>query len=276
MIRNEPMEKVRRLESKRIDEAFQRKVQEGLNCGPVISGAVLDMVKRVYFPLGADQNQMQPGRVCITAVSCEEPPGKPLSECAMVPVVLTLFADGDEKLRKEEGVIALRRVQIKRMSEEAVEQGAYLTLEDLAYRLLNCGMRTLNRDLKELRTLEIPVPLRGAMKDIGRSITHRKQIIEAHLRGQTYTQISRNFHHSESAIRSYIVTFTRVALLSRKGAAIEDIAYLVQISASLVREYQSLLQSYLSHPDYGTCVEEMMADLEARLQQPRPQKGGLK
>ena len=276
MIRNQFKEKIKRLESKRVDEAFMRSVEEGLRCGPVVSGAVLDIVKKVYFPLGAEQSQMQPGKVCITAVSSEEPPGKPLNECVTVPVVLTLFADGDEELRRDQGVIALRRAQIKRMAEEAVEQGAFLTLEDLAYRLLNCGMRTLNRDLKALREQEIPVPLRGAMQDIGRSITHRKQIIEAHLRGQTYTQISRNFYHSESAIRNYIVTFTRIALLSRKGTPVVDIAYLVQISTSLVSEYQRLLESYISHQEYGPRVEEMMADLEARLQNPKPQKGGLR
>ncbi len=34
------------------------------------------------------------------------------------------------------------------MAHEALDQGALLTAEDLAYRIFNCGLRTISRDLK--------------------------------------------------------------------------------------------------------------------------------
>ena len=190
----------------------------------MVAEAIVKLVKDAYFPLG-DKDQMRPGKVSVSAVLADEPAGKPIKECQLRNVIVTLHEAEDDEYRRRHGITGLRRRQVVRMAEEAFEQGALLTLEDLAYRLLTCGMRTLNRDLKALREQDTAVPLRGAQKDIGRSITHRKQIIESYLRGRTYTEIAHHWRHSEQAIRSYITTFARVGLLSRNGVPREDIAF---------------------------------------------------
>jgi Protein of unknown function (DUF1670) len=51
-------------------------------------------------------------------------------------------------------VAALRQRQIARMAQEALDQGALLTAEDHAFRIFNCGLRTISRDLKELAAQE--------------------------------------------------------------------------------------------------------------------------
>jgi hypothetical protein len=273
MIRNQETEKIRRLEMKTLDEVFKRDLQYGMSCSPMVADAIVKLVKDIYFPLG-DKDQIRPGKVSVAAIIADEPPGKPIRECQLRTIIVTLHDAEDDEYRKQHGISGLRRRQIVRMAEEAYEQGALLTLEDLAYRLLMCGMRTLNRDLKALRGQGVAVPLRGAQKDIGRSITHRKQIIESYLRGRTYTEIAYAWRHSEQAIRNYITTFARVGLLSRKGVPREDIAFLVQISVNLVIEYQLLLESYLAHPEYGRRAELTMSDLEARLTKAGAKKGG--
>ena len=275
VIRNQETDKIRRLDMKTLDEVFKRDLQYGMSCSPMVADAIVKLVKDTYFPLG-DKDQIRPGKASVAAVLADEPPGKPIRECQLRSIIVTLHDPEDDEYRREHGIPGLRRRQIVRMSEEAFEQGALLTLEDLAYRLLMCGMRTLNRDLKALRDQGVAVPLRGAQKDIGRSITHRKQIVESYLRGQTYTEIAYSWRHSEQAIRNYITTFARVGLLSRKGVPREDIAFLVQISVNLVIEYQLLLESYLKHPEYGLRAESMMADLEARLAKSGAKKGGLR
>ena len=43
------------------------------------------------------------------------------------------------------------------------EQGGFLlSYEDLAFRLFNCGLRTIVRDVKDLRSRDIAVPTRSA------------------------------------------------------------------------------------------------------------------
>ena len=76
----------------------------------------------------------------------------------------------DEKedliVREQGGVVAVRRYKIARLCREAFDQGGLLTVEDLAYRILNCGERTICRDLSFFRNQNVFVPLRSTVKDI--------------------------------------------------------------------------------------------------------------
>jgi hypothetical protein len=72
------------------------------------------------------------GQVLFHAVAIDEPAGKPLRECRMVEIRLTLRADGDLTFRRTHGLGALNRALVERLSREAMEQGAVLSIEDLA------------------------------------------------------------------------------------------------------------------------------------------------
>jgi hypothetical protein len=60
----------------------------------------------------------------------------------------------------------LRRARLLRLASEAREQGGLLSHEDLAFRLLNCGLRTMVRDLNALRRAGVEVPTRGQQTDL--------------------------------------------------------------------------------------------------------------
>lgn len=47
MIRNKAEERKRRLSTKTLDRAFRKEVEEGLNCSPIESKALLDIVKEI-------------------------------------------------------------------------------------------------------------------------------------------------------------------------------------------------------------------------------------
>jgi len=55
------------------------------------------------------------------------------------------------------------------MAHEALDQGTLLTAEALAFRIFNCGLRTISRDLQALAAQDIVVPLRSQQKDVGRA-----------------------------------------------------------------------------------------------------------
>ncbi len=57
--------------------------------------ALTDLIKEVCFPWLAQAEAIQAGQLAITAVSADEPGHKPLAQCKMAPVVLTLYA-GEE------------------------------------------------------------------------------------------------------------------------------------------------------------------------------------
>src|SRR6185295_249803 len=131
-----------RLDAKTLDSCFRRQIEEGANCSPFVSAAILQTVKTVY-PLSTEDvdNPLGLGQIKMLVVAAEEPAGKALEQCQKVTVNLTLDAGlEDYQTRLAFEVEGLRRARLLRMTAEAREQGGLLSYEDLAYRLLNCGI----------------------------------------------------------------------------------------------------------------------------------------
>jgi hypothetical protein len=95
------------------------------------------------------------------------------------------------------------------MTIEAFEPGGLLTHEDLAFRLLNCRLRTIVRDVEQLRGTGLAVPTRGQQQDIGPGQTHRVQAVRLFLKGLEPREIAKRLYHSLSAIENYVTTFAR-------------------------------------------------------------------
>jgi hypothetical protein len=259
MIRDFEREQLNRLTAKTLDQIFSMRLQEGLGCSMFEAEAVTNLVREVYFPWA--------GQLALTVVSAEEPGHKPLSQCKMVPVVLTLYAgEEDHRLRLQhnrQGVTRLRQQQLYRMAQEALDQGGLLTAEDFAFRIFNCGLRTISRDLKALAQEGLVVPLRSQQKDAGRALTHRVQAVELFLKRYTFTQIQERIHHSLSSIANYVITFSIVVLHTRQGHTVDEIAFLMQISPSLVQAYQELYEHY-NTPEYQERLEEIVQQVKSQ------------
>jgi hypothetical protein len=231
-----------RLAAKTRESLFRRKIEQGANCAPFVSKAILQTVKEV-FPIDPEDEaaQLGLGRLKLLVVAAEEPAGKSLEECQKVPVVLTLdAAKEDAEVRAWQGVTGLRRTRILRLAVEAREQGGLLSYEDLAYRLLNCGLRTLVRDVARLRQEGLVVPTRGQQHDIGRGQTHRVQAVRLFLEGHEPMEIARRLYHAISSIENYLTTFGRVVLLANKGYGDDEIAFILRRSTPLVAAYRQL------------------------------------
>lgn len=151
--------------------------------------------------------------------------------------------DEDLQIRKQQGITGLRHHRMQRLAHEAFQQGGLLTVEDLANRLLNCGERTLSRDLCALRARNIILPLRSTIKDMGRAISHRALIIEQWLRGKEYEQIAKTTHHSVPSVQNYVAKFKRIVALAYQDFDIHAISFLVKVSVPLARQYYNLYNS---------------------------------
>jgi rRNA-processing protein FCF1 len=268
MIRQPEREQLNRLSVKTLDQVFIMRAKEGLSCSLFEAEALTDLVKEVYFPWLSRPEGVHAGQLALTAVSADEPGHKPLKHCQMVPVILTLYSgEEDHAYRLEQdgkrGVAALRRRQIQRMAHEALDQGALLTAEDFAFRIFNCGLRTISRDLQALAEEGVIVPLRSQQKDAGRALTHRVQAVELYLKRYTFTQIQKRIHHSLQCIANYVTTFTIVVAHTRDGHSVDEIAFLMQLSPSLVQAYQQLYQQY-DVPEYQERLDEIVAMVKAR------------
>ncbi len=246
MIRQPKVERDRRLECKTIDQAALMRLQGDFECSPFESRAILQMMQELFESSWQSPSHLKPGQMVVLAIAAHEPPGKPLRDCQFRPVVVTVHNPEDEALRQQlQGrrlVGELRRAKLCRIAAEALAQDAYLTVEDVANRILNCGERTIERDLEVLRRRGEAVPLRGQQVDIGRTVSHKVQAVRLALQRQRPHDIARRLHHDIRAVERYLADFAAIATLLADGWAVETISFVRRVSLALVREYQRLYQ----------------------------------
>ena len=261
-VRNKKKETLGRLNSKTLDARFLNEIQNGLNCSPFESEAVLDVVKEVYFPFLDEQCvKAPPGKITLIAVSADEPAGKPVVDCEKQSVCLTIHRGfEDDRILQEQGAAGFRQSRILDLCQEALSQGALLTREDLAYRVFFVSTRTVTRDLNVLREKnpDVMIPVRSTIHDIGPVLTHRTRIVQLALEGKTMTQICRFMHHSPQAVNNYLATFARCVHLKRKDMQAGQIAFLLRRGKALVQQYLNIIAECESDKNMSYHLDELM------------------
>ena len=248
-----------RISQKTLDNTFLRLIQDGANCSPFVSNAILETAKKVYKINEADgRYTMKEGQMKIIGIAAHEPAGKRLSQCKMKDCIITIYNDSeDDKNRIDYGTTGLRRGKLLRIATEAWEQGVLLTHEDFAYKILHCGLRTIARDVKYFKENNIFVPTRGQQMDIGPGISHKVLAVELMLQRKNEHEIARLIYHNIKAVERYTTSFARVAILKEKGFSIKDIAFVVQLSTGLVKQYIDLFNKYKDDPQYKERLHEI-------------------
>ena len=148
-----------------------------------------------------------------------------------------------------------------------------LSYEDLAFRLFNCGLRTIVRDVQALRSRDIAVPTRGQQQDIGPGQTHRVQAVRLYIQGLEPNEIARRLYHTIGCIENYVTTFARVVFLANKGYGDDEIAFVMRRSSPLVAAYRKLYGEYQVKPAAQRRLGEILARVETTAP-PAAKKGG--
>lgn len=186
---------------------------------------------------------LKEGQIEVTVIEIEEKAGKVIEKMEKKKVRLTIDnAIEDVEILKEFGRITLRQIKIERITEEAIEQGGVLSQEDLA-KYLGCTVRTIQRDIGQIKKKGIEVVTRGYLHNIGRCQTHKVKIIGMYLDGQTYSEIKLKTRHSIGSIKRYLESFTKVLMAQNKGIyRAKEISLVTGISQTLVKQYQVLIK----------------------------------
>lgn len=240
MINNTSFTHWNRIQAKSLDAQFVNEMVIGLNCSPFEAEAIVEKVHEVFKPLLETSQGLKPGQIQVIVIDTSVAPNVPLAKAKQRLVTLTLHAGPEDiETRKKGSVPELRQKRLCRMCQEAFQQGGLLTLEDLA-NLFNCGVRTLVNDLAALRKKSIVPRLRSTTKDMGRAITHRRQIITLWLQGFEYSEIARKASHSVESVANYVDKFKRCAALFASGFDIHTVALMVKLSTTLTQEFQDI------------------------------------
>lgn len=216
------------------------------------------------------------GQIFYSAVAFGEPAGKPIAQCQLVRVRLTLDTPEDLFSLQEGqgGLPQLRRVRLFRMALEAVEQGARLTQEDFV-RLLGVDLRTVRRIVQSYRQAGVYIPTRGYSQDIGRGTSHKAIAVRMFLQYATYSPIEHKTGDTAASLIRYLKDFSAVVQALGLEVPEHQIPVITGLSERLVGEYLALYQQY-NTPEHQGMLERIRHPLAPGPDPQDAQKGGTK
>jgi hypothetical protein len=168
-----------------------------------------------------------------------------LDQIPIVRVCVTLVCQEDiELLAAGRPPSEVRIAKLKRMINEAYDQGGTVTITQLAA-LTGMVYANVSRLLKEHRerTGEL-LPIRGVVEDIGGAVTHKVSIIKLYLQGLSTSKIARKTNHSPHSVERYITRFNQIReLLPYMGNDTDPqiIGRIIRCGPRLVRAYLDLI-----------------------------------
>lgn len=229
-------------------DIFGSRLVKDFNLSPIKLLAIKEAVEEILSTLLNDRAN---GDIIYWAISASEPAGKPLEMSKLVPTVLTLYDPSDMPTalanRDINRVSDIKFKKALRLATQAKACGAYLTYADLGY-LLGIHPVAISRLIKA--NPKIVVPLRGASCDIGRGITHRRNIIKLYLEMHTETEIVSRTGHCYESVENYINEFAKVYVLYSRGMPLPLIRRVTGRSTRLICAYMELIKDY-STPAYA-------------------------
>ena len=207
---------------------------------PILSRNILYTAKSCLF----QSKRLQSGQVEYRCVGLYEKSGKKIDSMIKRKVILTLNDEiEDITTLHREGRSIYRQNKIQRLADEAIDQDGILSQEDLAS-LLNVSVRTIKRDIHEIKSRDIDVITRGIYHNIGRGQTHKVKIISLLLEGYTYTEIQYKTHHSTGSIKRYVESFGKILMCIEYGVTSKtEIRSVTGLSEYLIGQYMSILKT---------------------------------
>jgi DNA-binding CsgD family transcriptional regulator len=211
---------------------------------------VKNFVKEHYLACRFDN------QIIFYAVSADEPAGKPVKDCKLIPVKLTLYSHLDRKIKDKLGIVALREYIAKRLAREAYKQGGLLSQADISD-ILILDRSTVKRIVARIKKKGDAIPTRGEIKDIGPGLSHKARIVELLLKRYQPTEVALKTKHGIGSITRYFENFIKVAYLYDEGFGPLKIRYLSGISEKVVGEYIELYDRFRKEPFYTDTIEEI-------------------
>lgn len=248
-----------RLQIKTIHKQMENLAVAGAGLSAWEARELVGIIDEVYFQYPA-LRQLLPGQMKHSCLQMNEAAGKPLKDCQMKTVILTLFESQDDQQLphgEKEASITRRWRRLMRISEEAKAQGGLLTQEDLAH-LLMCDVRTIRRDIGKLKKDGIVIPTRGTVNDIGPGVTHKDVAIRMWLDGKEPTEVAMAIHHSLKATENYLEKFKRVVYLRRNKDFTEfEISRTIGISMPATRTFLEIYNQYKNRGLFKMRMEDI-------------------
>lgn len=194
-----------------------------------------------------DKESIKPFQLLWVGVDQYDKPGhgKTLAQTAQKSIVVDLWTKEELDLlangSKPSSLLARR---IARITKQALKQEAVLIQTDLAL-MLGISVASVRKAIDQWQKEHNEIlPLRGTIHDMGMTFSHKRLIIELHLKGLFTSEIARISNHDPQNVDRYIDDFERVLEFAREDAPIYKTAFFTGMFERLIKEYLEIIKEH--------------------------------
>ena len=210
-----------------------------------VANLLADTLLRLVDEYAPEEKRLRPMQFLWASVDRYDPPGhgKTIAETSQKTTVFDLWTPEEiDSLSNGVPPSDLLPQRIARITKQALAQDGLLNQTDLAL-IFNKSIYSIRKAIDKWQqdTGEI-LPLRGTIHDLGKTFTHKRQIIELHLKGYRCSKIARMTQHDPENVDRYIRDFERVLEFAQEGAPVQKISFFTGMSYSLVEEYIAVIK----------------------------------
>ena len=212
-----------------------------------IAESLASRIMELFTDYAPDKDTVQPFQALWVAVDQYDPPahGKTIAQTAQKTIIVDLWTHNElEQLAQGTKPSALLPQRVARITKQALAQEAVLIQTDLSL-LLGVSVASIRKaiDTWQQQHDEI-LPLRGNIHDMGMTFSHKRLIVELHLKGLLTSEIARISNHDPVNVDRYIDDFERVYEFAKEEAPIYKISFYTGMSENLVKEYLNIIKEH--------------------------------
>ena len=216
--------------------------------GPILRSKLVEELIKLLGQLLPLKAHLKPGQMVWNAVSINT--RADWANVRFVPVVLTMINEHDiEQLASGVRMSEIAKQGIARITKEAYEQGALLSMRDiglLTWRYSGAISRYRKQYEKE-HNVTLPHP--GSLQDMGSCVSHKSMIIKkVEIDKKDPLTVAQETNHSPWAVDRYIKDFNRVRVCYQDGKDKQFISLATGLNKSVVCEYIQLIENSLNCP----------------------------
>ena len=219
--------------------------------GPNLRSTIADKLLEIFHSNNIETKTLKSGQMLWNAVDKNTRPDA--YNMRIIPVVLSLVTDNDiTNLENGISIMKHRQNVIARITKEAHEQGALLSMRDISLFLSALPSIISNARIDYEKKNNVTLPHTGSLQDMGTCLTHEYQIVYKYVaENKEPKTIANETNHTIKAVDRYLKDYHRVKTLYDDGKDIQYIKSVAGIAKHVSIQYIEMIKQYVKEPNYN-------------------------
>jgi hypothetical protein len=223
-----------------LNNFFKRELPKVL--GPILRSKLIEELIKLLKDLLPLQEHVKPGQIVWNAVSINT--RADWDNVRLVPVTLTMIDENDiDQLASGVPMSQIAKQSIARITKEAYEQGALLSMRDIGLLTWRNGTAISQYRKQYEKEHDVTLPHPGSLQDMGSCVSHKSMIVrKVEVDKKDPLIVARETNHSSWAVDRYLKDFNRVRLCHQDGKDAKFISLATGLNKLVVNEYLKIIE----------------------------------